>query len=396
MLLALAMLLAVPAAPGRPPAGGGPVVRPDRVALLLAEPDYEASRGDLRRELEARGGRACRSLVAYAASPSETVRENAVRALDDSGCRDYAHYRPFMEDRGAWVIELVLRAVRRHFVTEAVPFLLNRLSDPRNIVSQEGSWTLGESARKALWAVTCRSFPFDPRDTVERRAAALALWRRWYEQHRDEPRPAWVAAGLAQAKEDLDAGTSQERREAFDLLGLIGEPAVPVLQAALDRLPREVRATATCTPDEPPRVTDQVPCVLMVENLAARRVALALGTPVVSVTRRDYEPPAKTPARSRSGESPAGRKNSGESSPATARVATPAPTLEELTSRIVDLLPGQILTREFKVGPVPSSGHYDVRVTLLDLSSGLPRRDPSRDLPATMTLEAAVEVRFEQ
>ncbi len=395
MLMALTMLMALAGDPGQPAAAAGSGVFPDRLALLLAEPDYEASRGALRREMEARGDRACRSLRAYARGPSDTVRENAVRALDDSGCAAYADYRPFMDDRGAWVTELVIRAVRRHLVTEAVPFLLNRLSDPRSIVSQEGSWTVAESARKALWAISCRSFPFDPRETIERRTAALARWRTWYQQHRGEPRVAWVSAGLAEAKESLDAGTSQERRATFDLLGLIGEPAVPILRAALVRLPLDLRTTATCTPEEPPLVTDQVPCVLMVENLAARRVAVALGAPEVSVTRRDDGPAPKAPGRTRRGEGPADRKKAGEA-PATTAATASSLALEEVTNRIVDLLPGQVLSREFKVGPVPSSGHYNVRVTLPDLSSSLPARGATRASPSTATLEAATEVRFEQ
>jgi len=164
---------------------------------------------------------------------------------------------------------------------------------------------------------------------------------------------------MALARADLARDDSARRIEGIELLALIGTPALPALRAAFERREQDLRATLSCVPDEPPRVTDQVPCVLLVTNLAKRRIALAPppGDPEVRLTREDD-------LRAASKDDP-GR-------PLRLVGARPA----DLVDRVLDLAPGEALRREFKIGPVRAAGRYEVRAILNDLGAALGSAGP--------------------
>ncbi len=367
--LVLGGSLAAAAAPRRVPE------RRDPLEALLAQDDYDLVQPDLMRELQRPGDPPCRRLADYAGDHNERVREHAVRALDDSGCTDFSSYRPYLGDTNPWVTETILRAAEHHRIGDAVPFLISLLTDRRTILTDGGSWTVGESARRVLMAVTCQSFHFDSGGTARGQTDAIAAWTSWYQAHRAEPREAWVASGIDLARDYLARDFAPHRREGFDLLAVIGAPALPALRAAFQRTPQDLRASLACAPDEPPRVTDQVPCVLLVANASRRRVALvpAPGDLEVRLTR--------------SGESGAQPRDERP------RAGHPA-SAGDILGRVIDLAPGEVLRREVRVGPVRGAGRYEVRVTLVDLAAALVAASPrSSPLPP---IEATTVLRFEQ
>ena len=208
----------------------------DPLVAFLAEEDYEQQRPHLLREIERLAGSPCEILSTYSGHRNERVREHAVRALADAGCRDFASYRPYLDDPSPWVIESILRAAQDQLMPGAVPFLLDRLSDRRRILAGDASWTISESAHRALRVVTCQSFHFDPEGAPRSRQDAITRWRQWYDAHRDEPREAWVEAGLALGREYTGRDYAPaHRREGLELLALIGPPALPALRAAFER-----------------------------------------------------------------------------------------------------------------------------------------------------------------
>ncbi len=387
----------------------------DRLETLLAEADYEATRADLLRELQRPGGLPCWRLGAFGEDRNERVREHAVRALSDAGCAHFDSYRPYIGDPSAWVTDAIMKAAERHLISGAVPFLISHLTDTRTILSDEGGWTIGEGAHRALRVVTCQSFHFDPHGTPQGQADAIAQWSRWYEAHLFEPRGTWVAAGIGLAGDYIGRDHAPHRKEGFELLALIGAPALPALRTAFQRGPQDLRVALACTPDEPPRVTDQVPCVLTVANLSTHRVALAPapGDPQVRLVPHEATPaeppegrpqagrPAGSPpsrsSKPRTGESrsgaapPTDKRPADKSAAGTGSTETRPADLRpaEIAGRIVDLAPGEVLQREFRVGPVAAAGHYEVRATLIDLASSI----GSSPLPP---IEATTPLRFEQ
>ncbi|HEU4402069.1 MAG TPA: hypothetical protein VFT43_08185 [Candidatus Polarisedimenticolia bacterium] len=375
-----------PDRPGPPVASAEASPKPtptpgDPRAEELAQEDYEALRPHLLEDLSRLGRSRCVILGGYAASRNARVRENAVRAMLDTGCDEIAAFAPYFDDPDPWVSETILRAVEAHLMTGAVPYLLDRLGDRRTIVSDDGTWTIGETALRVLIVVTCQSFHYDPKRGPAGQQEAVDQWRRWFEEHRTEPRSLWVTAGLALARDYLRRAYAPHRLEGIRLLALIGPPALADLRAAFERSPGDLKARVACTPEEPPRVTDRVPCVLEVENVSTRRIPLAPkpDDPVVELRRDDA-------VSERGASRPAGRgtvsgagKGAGAPEGST-RSALPA----EIVSRMVDLAPGEVLRREFTIGPVPGAGHYEVRTRITDPLTSLP------------PVEAGTMVRFEQ
>jgi hypothetical protein len=393
LLLALAAAVVGPAAGAAAPPSSPPPAAEDPILALLEGDDYEQARPALLRHLGRPGGPRCADLGRYAGNRSDRVRENAVRALGDAGCDRLDPYRPYLADASPWVIEAVLRAAERHALADAVPFLIDHLDDRRRIVSADGSFTIGEIALRALRVVTGQPLSCDPA-APETIAAAVAEWRDWHARHRAEPRSAWLAAGVARAREQAAGGDPALRLEALRLLALLGPPAAPDLRAALGRSAGDLGATLTCEPDEPPRVTDEVPCVLTIANRAGHRVALAVppGDPRVRLARigaQPQEPPVRgrAPARddrprtAAGGEAAAGG-GTAPGAPEASAGAEPA----EVAALLLDLAPGESLRREFRVGPVAAPGRYEVRAGLADLA--VP--------PAQASIEAVVVLRFEQ
>jgi hypothetical protein len=331
----------------------------------LAEDEYEAAWPELRSALQ-RLDDPCRSLGVYAAHRNDRVREHSVKALGDWGCARFSSYEPYLSDRYAWVVEAIVRAVERHAMGEAVPFLLDRIGDARRILDGTSPRTIGEMAHRALRRVTCQSFHYDSAGTPESREIAVETWRRWYAGHRRETRAAWVDAGVALASGYVGHEFPPYRLEGLRLLALIGPPAVPALRAALERRTADLLAGLSCQIDDPPRVTDEITCLLLVQNASRRRVALAPAPDSlrVEISRIGAPPPARAPATD--GREPAGRDSG----------AALEAILMEIESGLVDLAPGEILRRELKVGPVPAAGRYEIRATLVDRAAWLPAPRP--------------------
>ena len=365
----------------------GGATEEDPILSLLAGDDYGQSRPALAREIGRLGERRCGALGLYAGNRHERVRENAVRAMADAGCDRLDPYLPYLADPSPWVSEAFLRAAERHLMAGAVPWLLDHLEDRRRIVTGDGTWAIGEIALRALRLVACQPFPFDPRSAPEARAAAIEVWRDWYAAHRAEPRSAWLEAGIARAREQAGDGDPDLRLEALRLLALLGPPAAPALRGALGRAAGDLRATLSCAPEEPPRVTDEIPCVLLISNPTDHRVGFAPseGGPDVRLERLEEGRPVtdRRPPPARPGRPPAAadRRTAATAAPDPAGAAPP-----DLADRLVDLAPGEVLKREFRVGPVAAAGRYQVRAALVDLAA-----------PASLPpLEASSIVRFEQ
>jgi hypothetical protein len=355
---------------------------------LLADEDYETQRPRLLAALPA-GGEACRFLGVFAGERNARVREHAVRLLADAGCAELAPYRPFLDDRNPWVAEAVLNAVERHRIGAGVPHLIDRLEDGRGIVDGGRTWTIGDTAHRVLRAVTCQSFHYDPRAGEPSRAEALRLFREWYAAAAAAPRDAWVREGIARARDYIERPGSPWRLEGLRLLALIGEPALPSLRDALRRAPEDLEAGVVCRSDEPPRVTDTLTCVLVVQNAANRRIALAAdpGGPRVALAPAFPPAPSRAPAPGggRGGARPAPDAPPGAAQREPAARAPVAPAA--LAGAIIDLAPGEILERAFSAGPVPAAGRYEVRAALADLAADLLRLPP---------IEGRAILRFEQ
>ena len=353
-------------------AAGPATAATDPVLPLLAEEDYAQVRPRILEALR-QNGTPCRALGAYVSARDGRVRQHAVRALADAGCADFAAYAGYAADGDAWVIDAVIRAAERHLMTGAVPFLLARLSDARRILAEEGTWTIGDTAHHGLQMITGQSFHYDAGAAADDRRNALTRWRQWYLGHRDEPRDAWVKAGIERARDYAGRDYGPHRLEGLRLLALIGEPALPALRDLLGRSAGDLRAELSCHPEEPPRPTDQVPCVLVVRNVTSRHLAFAPppGGPEVRVTRNDAPP------------------ETGQAAAPPDRGAI----LAALAGRLADLSPGEIRRYELAVGPVTAPGRYRVRATLADLvlaltSGSAPNRAPG-------AIEAETIVRFD-
>ncbi|MBI1951456.1 MAG: hypothetical protein HYS34_08855 [Acidobacteria bacterium] len=366
----------------------GPSTATDPVLPLLAEEDYAQSRRRIQDALR-QNGDPCRALGAYASARDSRVREHAVRALADAGCADFRAYAGYGADRDAWVIDAVIRAAERHLMAGAVPLLLRWLSDPRRILGEEGTWTIGDTAHRGLQAITCQSFHYDSVASADDRRNALTRWRQWYLAHRGEPRDAWVKAGIERARDYAARDYGPHRLEGLRLLALIGEPALPALRDLLGRSPGDLRADLACRPEEPPRPTDQVPCALVVRNVTARHVAFAPppGGPEVRVTR-DEDPPesgkgARRPAR-------ASAPGAGPPAPGAGPAARAGATLAALAARLDDLAPGEVRRYEFAVGPVAAPGRYRVRATLSDLALDFTSGPAPVRAPAAIETETIV------
>ncbi len=385
-------------------AGGDPLVE------LLADEDYERQRPRLLSEIGRLAGSPCEVLSLYAAQRNERVREHAVRALVDAGCKDFNFYRPYLDDPSPWVIESVLGAARSHLMTEAVPFLLDHLADTRRILTGADSWTISESAHRALRMVTCQSFHFEPEGAARGRQDATARWRQWYEAHRGEPREEWVEAGIELGREYAGRDYAPaHRREGLELLALIGPPALPALRAAFQRAPTDLEAVVACLPDEPPRVNERVPCVLDIRNASRRRVAIAPASDGLElrVVRIDPSTPPAPQSRGRSRAAATPAEVIAPVDPGPPGTPRAADLLPILAGRIIDLGPGEVLKHEFTVGPVPSAGRYQVKARLRDLAGALFAAAPGGSAGAAKggaqpprsslpPIEATTIVRFEQ
>jgi len=380
--------LAILLAAGAAPADGDPLL------ALLGQDDEAARRGAIRELLQAGGGDGCARLSGYSRARDSGARENAVRTMGDFGCSSIDDYRPYFSDGSAWVADALLDAVSRNRVEEGVPYALARLDDRRRLVSDGGSWTLAQAALRALRTLTGQPIPTAAQARAEGASVpAEAVWRAWYAAHRDEPPAAWIISGVTSMREALAGHSPARRLAALETAALIGEPGQIVLVEALRRKPSDLTAALSCTPDEPPRVTDEVPCVLTVKNSTLHRVALASGDVDVEVAL--WVPPATEPRTSGRERDPVmvRTKPKGNPGPSAKAPAAGAPISDPgvLAGRIVDLGPGESLRRQLRIGPVEAAGRYEVKVELADLWESL---DPGPYLAPP--LESALVLRFEQ
>ena len=331
---------------------------PDLLPLLSR--DYATGREAILDGLRAALPDPCAGgLTIYARQPDARVRESSVRALSDLGCGRFEAYAPFRGDASPWVAEALLDAIERHLIGDAVPFLLERLSDPRTVLGGSDTYTLGERAHRVLRTVSCQSFHLDPEGSALSRSDAVAQWRAWYRSHQREPRRAWETAGIALALDYLGRGYPAHRLEGLRLLALIGPPARAALVTALRRPAGSLGVGIDCYSDEPLRVIDRRSCILAVMNVSERPVALASGEPRVVV---EEVTGARRPPPGRNEETEARR------SPAAGGGAAD----RELLSLLTDLAPGEILRWDLTIGPVEAAGHYRVRVILPSLLEGEP------------------------
>jgi hypothetical protein len=380
----LTVLLAAKTAPGAD----------DPLLDLLVQDQDAARRGAIQDLVRADGGDGCATLSGYARARDARARENAVRMMGEVGCSSIDAYRPFFSDGTAWIADALLNALARNRVEEGVPYALALLSDRRRLVTDDGSRTLGQEAQRALRTLTGQPIlSAAPQSPGDRRAPIEEAWRAWYAAHENEPATVWIASGVRSMREALAANSAARRLDALETALLIGEPGRPLLSEALRRNPSDLTAVLSCIPEEPPRVTDQVPCTLTVRNASPRRIALAPGDTSVALSPWEQPPPApKLSGRSRDAASerskPKGKTDDRDSPPP---VGPPPPDPRTLGGRLVDLAPGEILMRPVQVGPVLSAGRYEVKVGLADLWA---RLDPGPY--SAPPIEAAFVLRFEQ
>jgi hypothetical protein len=387
---AMAASTAAPATTPAPstPAGvsssapGGQRLDDETLAGLLAAADDAQARAGILQHL-GETAIACPALTRFGDRRDPVVREQAVRAMDQAECAAIEYYRPFMRDPHPWVTDALVTAIERHRIGEGIPFLIGHLSDPRRILSGGGIWSIGERAHRALRAVSCQSLHFDPAGSAQEQARAAARWTTWYADHGSEPRARWIEEGFARAREYLQQDRVRLRREGLQLLLLIGAPAAPELRAAFRRGPAELEASLSCTPDEPPRVTEEVPCLFAVANGSERRVAFIPGALKVALRRQgaaaDEGSPALDDHPSPSAEAPG-----------------PGTEMADWLDHIVDLAPGERLERAVVIGPVSTAGRYEVAAALIDLSAGLVHPDGRTKSGGGMAIEARTVVRFNQ
>lgn len=361
------MLLLLAGAPAEAPPA-------DPLLLLLNGDDEATTRETLQSRLrEARGG-PCAALAPYASAPRAVARERAVRAMAEAGCNRLESYRPYFGDQSAWVEVALLDAVARRGVSGAVPYAIARLNDARRLVTDEGSVTVGQAAERSLRSLTGQPIV----------AGSEAAWRSWYSDHGSEPPSAWIASGLQQVGAKLQAGPP-ERLAALETLARLGETGRAPLATALRRAPDDLVMEFDCTPEDPPRVLETVPCTFFVRNRTDRPIALAVGDVQVRLTLQEAKPDPPSEAKG-SARKPAGAGKPSNPTPP----APPVPSIDPviLSGHFVDLGPGQSLRRALVVGPVQTAGRYQTRARLEDLSVGL--------LPTATPIEATTIVRFEQ
>lgn len=370
------MVPIVPAAAGRQ----GPDT--DRLAALLAAADDADARSAIVRQLGDPAA-ACPVLTGFDTSDDPAIREQAVRSMDQAGCAAIEYYRPYMRDPNPWVTDALVAAIERYRIGDAIPFLIGHLSDPRSILSSGGVWTIGERAHRALRMVSCQSLHFDPDGTGQERARAAARWTTWYADHGGESRSSWLEDGIARAGEYLHADGHRLRMEGLELLLLIGEPAAAELQAAFRRAPDDFEASMICSPEEPPRVTEEVPCLFELSNRSKRRIAFIPGELKVTMRRQGA------------------REDEGHPSIVGRPPSSPEPldvdgSMAALAHQIVDLAPGQRLGWPIRIGPVSTAGRYDVQGTLADLSARLVKSGKGGKRGGAGEIEAGTVVRFNQ
>jgi len=393
-------------------ASAGSVAAVDPLPQLLT--DENTPMRDIRERVSALGAAGCPTLSAYAGAPDPRTRERAVSALDEAGCDQLEDYRDFFADRSAWVVRAVAQALAHHRIAGGVPFLLAHLEDRRRLVSEGESIEIAVTAEQGLRRLTAQ--PIEPEGAARdakggRETLVAAAWRAWQREHGTEPAARWLADGRSAIRAALAAGSPKARYAALETLALVGEPVDDLLVEALKRRPGEITAALQCAPDEPPRVTEQVPCTLTLRNDATRRIPLALGDidlrlgPVVAAAP---DVPAATAGKSAEvkGTRPTGketRKEVGKDSkgkrpdaaapPVTPpSPAPPRPAPEQVAAGLVDLAPGEVLRRPVNVGPVMTAGRYEAIASFEDLGR---RLDPAA-FPSDLRLEASLLLRFEQ
>jgi hypothetical protein len=396
-------------------AGGGGLLALDPLPGLLTDGDDPAQRQMVRERVSALGEAACPTLSAYAGAPDPRAREHAVTAMDEAGCDRFEDYRDFFSDKSAWVVRAVVLALGHHRIAGGVPFLLAHLEDRRRLVSEGDSVGIAESAEQVLRRLTAQ--PIEPEGSAPRgvpgahEAAVAAAWRAWHRGHGGEPAAKWLADGRAAMRAALASGSPQARYAALETMALVGEPADDLLVEALKRRPGEITTALQCAPDEPPRVTEEIPCTLVLRNDAARRIPLALGEidlhlgPVVASAAPPATAPGTAAGKTADGKGSRGKeikKDDGKGkrpAPGTAPGTAPAtppeprPAPELLAAAIVDLAPGETLRRPVRVGPVAAAGRYEAIASFQDLGR---RLDPAAFPPDLPRLEASLFLRFEQ
>jgi len=399
ILMTFAVNVTVPA----PSFAGAPApVTPADPLLSYLQDDDPHARAQILGTLREQGASPCRALGAYFRNGSSRVRGNAVMAMNDAGCSDFRAYDGYLLDDSAGVVAALIEAADRRVMGDAVPFLIGSLSDRRRIVTAEGTWSIGERAHRALMAITCQSFHYDPSAPLDDQRNAVTRWRQWYLAKRGLPRDEWVEEGIGRARYYAGRDYEPYRVEGLRLLAIIGPRALPALGQIVARRPGEVSAEVVCLPEEPPRVTDAVPCALVVRNASNRPLAIA--PPSDGLEIRVLRTDAPSVAHGAVGGGP----------PPPAR---PGPALDggagilgAFADRLVDLAPGEIRRFEFTAGPVPSAGRYRVIAALSDLAAGLAAGSTPLDgaagkrggTPAPRigaapsTIEAETIVRFEQ
>jgi hypothetical protein len=377
------------------PARAAPRAAPDPLAAMLADDWSDATRAAVADRVRGLGGAACATLAGYAAAQDPRSREHAVRALDIAGCDTIEDYQPFFADRAPWVVDAVIEAVARRRIAASWPFILAHVDDRRRLVSDDGSWTIEEAAHRSLRRLTGQPIPFATDDSPEARDRAAAAWVAWFAAHAGESPSAWLESGLAAARAALAGSDPVRRMAALETLALSDGRGLALLRDALLRAPGEIEARLVCTPEEPPRVTETVPCALVLRNAAARRIPLALGDAGIALAGM-AGPPAdldgKEPRRDGKGSGGARGKRSAAPPPAVAPPPPPPATAADLRGRFVDLAPGASTTLPLNAGPVATAGRYEARATVRDLGVALP--GPAGGRPDQ--IEAATIVRFEQ
>jgi len=377
------------------PAAPAPRAAPDPLAAMLADDWDDAMRAAVAERVRGLGGAACTTLVGYAAAQDSRSREHAVRSLDIAGCDTLADYQPFFADHAPWVANAVIEAVAERRVSAAWPFVLTHIEDRRQLVSDDGEWTIETTAHRALRRLTGQPIPFDPDAAPAARDRAAAAWRAWFAAHASEPPSVWLESGMVESRAALAGSDPPHRMAALETLALLDSPGLAVLRDALLRAPGEIEARLVCTPEEPPLVTETVPCSLVLRNAAARRIPMALGEAaikLVGMTTPAPDPAGQPPRHDGKGSNGV-RGKAGTTQPAAPAASNgPPTTAADLRGRFIDLAPGASTTLPLEAGPVATAGRYEARASVRDLGASLPGPSGVRADP----IQATTVVRFEQ